>query len=359
MSIDSNRKDEHVDLAVEQYKAESQSDFQKIRFVHHSLSQIKTADVSLETNLLGYKTDVPFYINGMTGGSEKTKHINGQLAEVAAACGLIMASGSVSAALKDPSLTDSFTIIREKNPNGIVLANLGAHHSLENAKRAVDILGANGLQIHLNTAQELVMPEGDRDFSMWLAQIEDIVANLDVPVMVKEVGFGMSRETIMQLKNVGVQWIDVSGRGGTNFAAIENARRTTFSYDDLENWGQSTVLSLIEANEVADDVHLLASGGIKTPFDIVKALSLGAEAVGLSGQFLQMVLDLGPEKTIETVNDWKEKIISILTLLGKKSVSELHETDLIFHRDIMDWCEMRSIDYRQFGQRLKYRVRGK
>ena len=164
MSIDSNRKDEHVDLAMEQHAVQSQSDFQKIRFVHHSLSQIKTADVSLETNLLGYETAVPFYINGMTGGSEKTKHINGQLAEVAQACGLVMGSGYISAALKDPSLIDSFTIIREKNPKGIVLANLGAQHSLENAKRAVDILDANVLQIHLNTAQELVMPEGDRDF---------------------------------------------------------------------------------------------------------------------------------------------------------------------------------------------------
>lgn len=351
MNIDSKRKDEHVELAEKQYQAASQSDFQKVRFVHHSFPQIKTESVSLASHMLGHDMPLPFYINGMTGGSDKTTIINKNLAEVAKELDLVMASGSVSAAIKHPELADSFRIIRKVNPNGFVLANVGAHHSVENARRAVDILEANALQIHINAPQELVMPEGDRDFTMWLGQIEDIVANVGVPVMVKEVGFGMSRETIQQLINGGVEWIDVSGRGGTNFAAIENARRTTFSYDDLENWGQSTVISLLEAHDLAKDVHMLASGGVKSPYDIVKALSLGAEAVGLSGQFLHMVLDQGPEKTIETVKGWKEKMIAIMTLLGKSSVKELQKTDLIFQRDIIDWCEMRGIDYRKFNKR--------
>ena len=351
MTIDSIRKDEHVDLAEKQYQAASQSDFQKIRFVHHSLPQMATTDVSLASHLLGYDMPLPFYINGMTGGSDKTKVINQQLAEVAKASGLVMASGSVSAAIKHPELSDSFKVIREVNPDGIVLANLGAHHTVENAKRAVDILQANGMQIHINAPQELVMPEGDRDFSMWLSQIEAIVKGVGVPVMVKEVGFGMSRETIKQLTDIGVEWIDVSGRGGTNFAAIENARRSTFSYDDLENWGQSTVVSLLEAADLKSGAHILASGGIKTPYDIVKALSLGAEAVGLSGQFLHMVLENGPEKTVATIESWKEKITAIMTLLGAKSVADLQKTDLMFHRDLIDWCDMRSIDYKAYGKR--------
>lgn len=351
MNIDSNRKDQHVELAEAQYQKVSQSDFQKVRFVHHSFPQISTKDVSLQTTLLGHKMELPFYINGMTGGSKKTKGINEKLAEVAKSCGLAMASGSLSAAIKNPEVEDSFQIIRKVNPEGFVMANIGAHHSWQNAKRAVDILKANGLQIHINAAQELVMPEGDRDFSMWLSQIEKIVKNVGVPVLVKEVGFGMSRETIEQLIQVGVTSIDVSGRGGTNFAAIENARRTTFSYDDLENWGQSTVISLLEASELSDQAHIVASGGIKTPFDIIKALSLGAEAVGLSGQFLHMVLEDGPEKTIETVEAWKEKMISIMTLLGKTDIAGLKETDLIFQRDIIDWCDMRGIDYRKYAIR--------
>ena len=353
MNIDSKRKDEHVELAEKQYVSGSQSDFQKVRFVHHSFPEMATKDVSLQAHLLGHDMPLPFYINGMTGGSEKTKKINADLAEVARQLNLVMASGSVCAAIKHPELVDSFKVIRDVNPNGFVLANMGPDHSVENAKRAVDILQANGLQIHINAPQELVMPEGDRDFSIWLKQIEQIVAHVDVPVMVKEVGFGMSRQTVQQLMSVGVQWVDVSGRGGTNFAAIENERRTSFSYDDLENWGQSTVISLLEAYEFKSDVHILASGGVKTPYDIIKALSLGAEAVGLSGQLLNMVVNDGPEKTIMTLEGWRDKLIAIMTLLGKKSITELQETDLIFQRDIIDWCDMRMIDYRSFSLRSK------
>ena len=195
------------------------------------------------------------------------------------------------------------------------------------------------------------MPEGDRDFTMWLRQIEEITAHVGVPVIVKEVGFGMSRETIAQLIAVGVRTIDVSGKGGTNFAAIENARRTAIAYDELENWGQSTLISLLEADVHRGKAEFLASGGIKTPLDIVKALSLGAKAVGLSGQFLHMVLSNGPEKTAETVEAWKEQITTVMAMLGKTSVADLVRTDLIFQRDILDWCEMRGIDYRQYANR--------
>lgn len=351
MTLDSNRKDQHVDLAEKQYQPADLSDFGKMRFVHHSLPNLKVADISLQTEMAGMSLAAPFYINGMTGGSERTKQINADLAAVAKMTGLAMASGSVSAALKDPSVSDSFSVIRKVNPDGQIFANIGAHHSLENAKRAVDILEADALQIHINAPQEMIMPEGDRDFTMWLRQIEEISTHVGVPVIVKEVGFGMSRETIQQLIGVGVRTIDVSGKGGTNFAAIENARRTTTSYDDLENWGQSTVISLLEAASHRSKAEFLASGGIKTPLDIVKALSLGAKAVGLSGQFLHMVLNDGPEKTAETIAAWKQQITTVMAMLGKTSVADLAGTDLIFQRDILDWCDMRGIDYRQYANR--------
>ena len=351
MTIDSERKDQHVAFAEQQYQDMGQADFQKMRFVHHSLPEIAVADISLETKLAGFTMAQPFYINGMTGGSEKTKSINADLAAVAKLTGLAMASGSVSAALKDPSVSDSFAIIRKVNPNGLVFANIGAHHSLENAKRAVAVLEADALQIHINAPQEMIMPEGDRDFTMWLRQIEEITAHVGVPVIVKEVGFGMSRETIRQLIAVGVRTIDVSGKGGTNFAAIENARRTHIAYDDLENWGQSTLISLLEAQAFQQKAEIIASGGIKNPFDIVKALSLGAKAVGLSGQFLHMVLEDGPVKTAETVAAWKEQITTIMAMLGKTSVADLQQTDVIFQRDIIDWCDMRGLDYRHYANR--------
>ena len=183
-TLDSQRKDDHVNLALDQQAAMKHSAFDEVRFVHHSFSDLSMTQVDLSTDWAGQTFELPFYINGMTGGSSYTKQFNQKLAEVARETGLAMASGSVSAALKDPTVADSFTVIREVNPKGFVMANLGAHHSLENAKRAVDLLQADALQIHLNVPQEVVMPEGDRDYRSWPDNIADIVNGLGLPVIV-------------------------------------------------------------------------------------------------------------------------------------------------------------------------------
>ena len=338
-----NRKDEHVRLAMELHRELRTSDFDNIRFVHHSFPEIGVDEVDISTSFSTFTVEQPFFINAMTGGSESTKSINEKLATVARETGLPMASGSLSAAIKDPSLIDSFTIIRKVNPEGLIFANLGTEHTVENAKRAVDILKADAMQIHCNVVQEIVMPEGDRDFSGRLRNIEKIVKYLDVPVIVKEVGFGMSRETIKSLNDIGVQTIDVSGSGGTNFAKIENNRRSMNKYDYLESFGQSTVISLLEAQEFMKDTDIIASGGIRNPLDIVKALALGAKAVGISGLFLNMVLNDGVEKTIENINSWKTEIRMIMTLLGKRNVSELVSADLVMFNEVREWCLARGI----------------
>lgn len=156
-----NRKDEHVSLAKAFHKEHS-NDFDAVRLVHQSFPQIDVADVSIATTVFDRSFSSPFFINAMTGGSEKTLKINQELAEIAQACELMMATGSVSAALKDPSVADSFRIVRKANPDGFLLANIGAGSPVENAQRAVELFGADALQIHLNAPQELVMPEGDR-----------------------------------------------------------------------------------------------------------------------------------------------------------------------------------------------------
>lgn len=142
----------------------------------------------------------------------------------------MMATGSVSAALKDPSVADSYTVVRKVNPNGLILGNMGAGRTSEDAKKIVNLLQADGMQIHLNVPQELVMPEGDHDFHEWQKNIEETIQQLSVPVIVKEVGFGMSKETIQQLQLLGAQAADVSGRGGTSFSQIENARRKNVNW---------------------------------------------------------------------------------------------------------------------------------
>ncbi|NLY66078.1 MAG: type 2 isopentenyl-diphosphate Delta-isomerase [Tissierellia bacterium] len=320
------------------------SDFDNVRFVHHSFPEMAVDDVDISTSFAGFTVGQPFFINAMTGGSEKTKIINEKLAVVARETCLPIASGSLSVAIKNPSLVDSFEIIRKVNPKGLVFANLGAGHNVENAKKAIDILEADALQIHCNVVQEIIMPEGDRDFSNWLSNIEKIVKAVEVPVIVKEVGFGMSRKTIKELKDIGVKTIDISGSGGTNFAKIENYRRSKYKYDYLENFGQSTVISLLEAQEFIKNTDIIASGGIRHPLDIVKALALGAKAVGVAGVFLNMVLNDGVEKTIENINNWKIEIASIMTILGKSKVSELVNTDMVLFNEVREWCLVRRID---------------
>ena len=244
------RKDEHVGHATQQYQSQSNLELRQTRFVHHPLSEMAVDEVSLQTKMAGFTLETPFFINAITGGSPRTTLINQRLAQLAYETGIAMATGSMSIAMKDPSTAESFTIIRKENPNGIVLANLGAHYTVESAKKAIDLIEANGIQIHVNTLQELVMPEGDRSFHHWLKNIEEIVSHVDVPVIVKEVGFGFSREAMQELINIGVQTIDISGRGGTNFAAIENARREDTLFDELEDWGQTTVQSLVEGYDL-------------------------------------------------------------------------------------------------------------
>lgn len=345
-----NRKDEHAALAMDFYQ-ERGNDFDLIRLVHDHFPEMSVAETDLSVELLNREFPLPFFINAMTGGSEKTKEYNRQLAEVAKECNLMMATGSVSAALKDPSVADSFTIVRQTNPEGFIVSNLGAGTTLEQAQRAVDLLEANALQIHLNVAQELVMPEGDRDFSQWLNKIETIVANLSVPVIVKEVGFGMSRKMVQQLVDCGVTAIDISGRGGTSFTKIENARRPYQELAYLGDFGQSTPEALLEALEVPQIFDLIASGGIQNAYDIYKALVLGAKSCGVSGKMLHTVINGGVDAGIQLVQDWEKQLRMLMTLTGQKNLRDLRQVPVVFCGSLLEWCVNREIDSKKYSMR--------
>lgn len=356
------RKDEHVWHALEQHIDTSLSDFSQTHFIHHSFPEINSDDVSLTTTLQSLTLDTPFFINAMTGGSTMTQQLNEHLATIAKETGLAMATGSLSIVLKESTLAESFSIVRQTNPNGIILANLGAHHSLENAKKIIDICQADALQIHVNVPQELAMLEGERQFKGWLKNIEHIVQALDIPVIVKEVGFGMSRETITQLYQIGVRLVDISGKGGTNFIAIENARvekdkasLTTPSLSTpltfLTDWGHSALISLLEANSLPQKPVLIASGGIKNALDIAKCLALGANAVGISGQLLSLLHHHGVQSTIDYVIDLKTHLRTIMTLLGAQTIEQLQTKQLIVAPHIQKWCNARHIDWTYYANR--------
>lgn len=349
-----NRKDEHMEYAVDQYRVEPNIDFEQTRFIHHSFSQMGIHDVDLSTKVGDLSFEHPFFINAMTGGSEHAKSINQRLAILARETGLAIASGSMSIALNDPSTIDSFKIIRKESPNGLVFANLGAHHSVENAQKVIDWLEADALQLHINIPQEIIMPEGDRDFRNWLQNIEQIVKHVSVPVWVKEVGFGMSRNTIRQLSDIGVKYVDVAGSGGTNFAKIENARRTHPIYEDIENWGQSTMISLVEAMSIpcSQRPQIIATGGVRSPLDIIKCLAMGAQLVGISGHFLQLAQHEDSEgQAIASVHQWQEQLRNLMTLLGCRTIRDLQRTDLILAPGVQQWCQARHIDWTLYANR--------
>lgn len=347
------RKDDHLRFALEQYDASvvDSSPFEDIRFIHHSFSQVNQDKINLTTRWANQTHKWPIYINAMTGGSQLAYDYNLKLAKVAKATDLAIATGSISSALSNLNVKDSFKIMRSINPDGFIMANLGAHHSVDNAKRAVDLIQANALQIHLNLPQEVVMPEGDRDFSMWLTHIEEMVNQLDVPVIVKEVGFGMSKETIQTLINLGVTTIDISGRGGTNFINIENNRRSNNDLSQLSLWGQTTPESLIEAYPYTNQCNILASGGIRHSLDMVKAFALGAKSAGIAGAVLSHLDEFDVEKTIEWILSLQNSLEKLALMLNCQQFEDFKHTDLIIINQLKEWAEIRQFDYHKLAHR--------
>lgn len=349
MTKQTNRKNEHVSLS-ENFYTDGDSSFKDIQFVHHSFPGINVSDIDLSTTLGEMNFLLPFFINAMTGGSEWTGKLNQKLAIVARETGLAIATGSISAGLKYPEFEDSYKIIRKENPSGLVFANLGAGHGAENAKRAIDLIEADALQIHVNAPQEVVMPEGDREFTNWIENLEEILAHIDVPLIVKEVGFGMSQETVQLLQDIGVKYIDVSGKGGTNFAQIENFRRREHKLDDMEPWGQSTAVSLLEAMEVKKNSHIISSGGIRTAQDILKSLALGASLVGISSEFMHLIIK-DVDLAIEQVHQWTLELERSMTLLGATKVEDLWKTDVIIRGETAEWANLRGINLKHYAKR--------
>jgi isopentenyl-diphosphate Delta-isomerase len=345
-----NRKDDHVRFATEQQRdLRGHNEFDNVSFVHHALAGIDRCDVKLHTSFGGIEWPVPLCVNAMTGGSPNTGIINRDLAIAARETGVPIATGSMSAFFADESVAGTFSVMRRENPDGFIMANVNANASVKQACQAIDLLQANALQIHLNAIQETVMPEGDRSFSAWGPRIARIVAGVDVPVIVKEVGFGLSRETVRRLGELGVRVADVAGRGGTNFARIENERREHGDYEFFDGWGQSAPACLLDAQD--SGVAVLTSGGVRDPLDVVRGLALGASAAGVSGLFLKVVLDVGVPALISLISRWLDQIKALMTVLGARTPAELSRCDVLIHGRLRDFCDLRGIDTRRLANR--------
>lgn len=296
---------------------------------HNALPDLNLEDIDTKTSFLGKTVDYPIIINAMTGGTDFSREINRELSLIAKTFNIPMAVGSQTIALcENEECKDSFKVVRENiGEQGIVIANLNAQASLDDVRHALEMIDADAIQLHLNPAHEVVMLEGDRDFKGVLNNIENLVKNVSKPIIVKEVGFGISNKVAKKLYDAGVKYIDVSGAGGTNFIEIENMRYNSIDLSDIYSWGIPTALSIIECRKVSKELNLIASGGIRTSMDIIKALALGGDMVGISGEILSYLLHGGYENAKAYLETTVHKMKILMLLMGKKNIEELKDTD--------------------------------
>jgi isopentenyl-diphosphate Delta-isomerase len=345
----SERKWDHIRYALETGQKRSTA-FDDIQFIHQSLPNINVSDVTFHQKIGELSLSSPIFVNAMTGGGgEKTYSLNKQLANVAREQGLAMAVGSQMSALKDKSERYTYEVVRKENPTGVLIANLGSEATPEQAEMAVEMIDANALQVHLNVIQELTMPEGDREFTGALKRIESIVKVVNVPVIVKEVGFGMCKETVESLSSVGVFAVDVGGFGGTNFAEIEN-KRSDKSLSFFNQWGIPTAQSICEA-AYASGVPIIGSGGFTSSIDIAKGIALGASATGFAGYFLKILVEEGIDTLNEEVSSLHYGLKIIMAAVGAKSISDLQSAPLMISGQTFHWLTQRGIDTKSYSQR--------
>ncbi|MGT2741735.1 type 2 isopentenyl-diphosphate Delta-isomerase [Streptococcus plurextorum] len=320
-----NRKDDHIKYALK-YQAPYNS-FDDMELIHCSLPSYDLSEIDLTTQFAGRNWEFPFYINAMTGGSEKGRAVNRKLAQVAAATGIPMVTGSYSAALKNEH-PDSFDF-REDFPDLLLATNIGIDKSVELGQQTIAEMKPLFLQLHVNLMQELLMPEGEREFRSWKDNLEDYAKDLDIPIVLKEVGFGMDEKTIRFAISKGIKTVDISGRGGTSFAYIENERGGNRTY--LNDWGQTTVQALLNSRALQDEVEILASGGVRHPLDMIKCLVLGARAVGLSRTLLDLVEHKPVDEVIDIINGWKDDLRLIMCALDCSTIGELKQVDYLLY----------------------------
>jgi isopentenyl-diphosphate delta-isomerase len=306
------RKSEHLSINLEKDVSFPRltTGLERYCFAHNALPEISLDAVDLTTTFLGKQLRLPLLISSMTGGTAQAQRINMHLAEGAQAAGIAMGLGSVRAALELPHLADTFRV-RHLAPDVLLFANLGAVQlnrgfGLEECRRAVDLVQADALFLHLNPLQEALQAEGDHDWQGLFAKIEAVCQRLDVPVVAKEVGWGISAPVARQLVDAGVAGIDVAGSGGTSWSQVEMHRAPTERLRRLcaafADWGIPTAEALVQVRAILPDTPLIASGGLRSGMDLAKVLALGADLGGLAGPFLkaanvsaQAVADLAAE----------------------------------------------------------------
>ena len=346
MSI-SNRKADHIQLCIDGDVGFHQKStlFEDIDVIHNALPELSLDEIDLSSDFAGKKLRYPLIIAAMTGGVEKATKINRDLAEVAEKLGIGFAFGSQRPLLTH-GIADGYTV-RDVAPNCLLLGNLGVVQAKEakvdEIEKMIQISAVDALCIHLNPAMEVVQPEGDRDFSGGLQCIEHLHKNLSIPIVVKETGCGISKSVAERLKNIGIQWIDVSGAGGTSWVAVE-AHRAQDSQKSLGqrfwDWGIPTAASVGQLQGL--DLGICATGGIQNGLMIGKALAMGAKCGGIARNVLQVYDASGKDGVEQYLNQVIDEIRVFALLCGARNIADLQKIPLILGEKIQKWLPHNS-----------------
>ena len=333
----SSRKAEHIRINLnENVESGLSSGLDYYHFPHQALPEIDLEKIQMGFTLFGKELAAPVFISSMTGGTDQAERINHNLAAAAQQSGIPLGVGSQRAMLEDPSLASTFQV-RKSAPDILLFSNLGAVQlnyglSVEDCQRAVEIIEADALILHLNPLQEAVMADGNTNFSGLLKKIESVCKTLTVPVIAKEVGWGISNQTAKQLVDAGVSALDVAGAGGTSWTEVEmhraqneTQRQVAASFID---WGIPTAESLQLVKEAAPDIPVFASGGIRNGVDIAKSVALGATMAGLAGPFLKAAVD-SPQAVLEVIQRLIREIQVTMFAAGASDLNKLSHIDLL------------------------------
>jgi isopentenyl-diphosphate delta-isomerase len=358
-----NRKSSHLEICLKEDVAAKKvsTGFEDVFLIHKALPEIDLNDVNLTNSFFKHDFSAPIIVEAMTGGTEKALRINAAIALAVEELGLGMGVGSQRAALDDPRLERTYSIVRKKAPNAFLLANIGApqlkkEYKLKKIKKAIEMIDADALVIHLNPLQESVQPEGETKFRGIIQNIKKITDVLEKPVIIKETGAGIAAEEAIKIKEAGVSAIDVAGAGGTSWAAVEYFRAKQIKSfhgqklgKTLWDWGIPTVVSLVEVVQSVD-LPIIVSGGIRSGLDIAKGIALGADLAGLAWP----ILGSASKSSV----DVKRKICfmidvlkTVMFLVGVKTIKKLKGSPLVITGRTAEWLQTRGFDLKKYALR--------
>ena len=357
------RKADHIDICLEEdVQARTvTTGFEDVHFVHRALPEINREEIDLKIKVFNHEFSAPIIVGAMTGGTAKAEKINAAIAKAVEQLGLGMGLGSQRAAIENPKLEKTFSIARKNAPTAFLIANLGGPqlvqgYGLKEARKAVEMIEADALAIHLNPLQEAIQPEGETKFKGLTEKIGEIAAELDVPVIVKETGAGIAAEEAKKLESVGVKGIDVAGAGGTSWAAVEYYRAKKAKNSFLErlgeafwDWGIPTAVSLVEVVQSVS-IPVIASGGIRDGVQAAKALALGASLSSLSSPILKQAVK-GPEEVKKTLEHIIEELRNTMFLVGADSIEKLRKVSLIITGKSLEWLRLRGFNPEIYARR--------